>query len=119
MNRLAIEGITSFTTVPFVFASRDTARSLTGYIGPDDTVYVVAGLAPGLTFEQADADVDAFFEAGQWPSGDPSVTIVGGLGAVAPDQTAYFEVTMTPGSYTIVSSDSDGENEVHTEFQVT
>lgn len=41
------EGITSFTTVPFVFASLDTARSLAGYIGPDDTVYVVAGLAPG------------------------------------------------------------------------
>jgi putative ABC transport system permease protein len=41
------EGITSFTTVPFVFASLDTARSLTGYIGPDDTVYVIAGLAPG------------------------------------------------------------------------
>jgi putative ABC transport system permease protein len=41
------EGITSFTTVPFVFASLDTARSLAAYIGPDDTVYVVAGLAPG------------------------------------------------------------------------
>lgn len=42
------ERITSFTTVPFVFASLDTARSLTGYIGPDETVYVVAGLAPGF-----------------------------------------------------------------------
>jgi putative ABC transport system permease protein len=41
------DGITSFTTVPFLFASLDTARALTGYIGPDDTVYVVAGLAPG------------------------------------------------------------------------
>jgi putative ABC transport system permease protein len=38
------EGITSFTTVPFVFASLDTARGLTGYMGPDETVYVVAGL---------------------------------------------------------------------------
>jgi putative ABC transport system permease protein len=45
------EGITSFTTVPFVFASRDTARSITGYIGPDDTVYVVAGLAPGAELD--------------------------------------------------------------------
>jgi putative ABC transport system permease protein len=45
------EGITSFTTVPFVFASLDTARALTGYIGPDDTVYVVAGLAPGASLE--------------------------------------------------------------------
>lgn len=41
------DGITSFTTVPFVFASLATARRLTGYIGPDETVYVVAGLQPG------------------------------------------------------------------------
>lgn len=43
------EGITSFTTVPFVFASLATARALTGYIGPDDTVYIVAGLEPGAS----------------------------------------------------------------------
>jgi putative ABC transport system permease protein len=43
------EGITSFTTVPFVFTSLATARALTGYVGPDDTVYVVAGLAPGAS----------------------------------------------------------------------
>jgi hypothetical protein len=79
----------------------------------------VAGLAPGVTFEQGDADIEAFFEAGQWPSGTPTVTLVGGVGAVAPGKAAYFQVTMTPGSYTIVSSDSDGENEVHTEFTVT
>ncbi len=42
-------GITSFTTVPFVFTSLTTARALTGYVGPDDTVYVVAGLAPGAS----------------------------------------------------------------------
>ena len=41
------EGITSFTTVPFVFASLATARAIVGYIGPDDTVYVVAGLEHG------------------------------------------------------------------------
>jgi putative ABC transport system permease protein len=40
-------GISSFTTVPFAFTSADTARRLTGYMGPDDTVYVVAGLRPG------------------------------------------------------------------------
>jgi len=40
------EGISSFTTVPFVFASLATARALSGYIGPDDTIYVVAGLEP-------------------------------------------------------------------------
>jgi putative ABC transport system permease protein len=40
------EGITSFTTVPFVFASVPTARQLTGYLAPDETVYVVVGVAP-------------------------------------------------------------------------
>jgi len=53
------EGITSFTTVPFVFASLDTARSLTGYIGPDDTVYVVAGLAPGADLDRVVASLRA------------------------------------------------------------
>ncbi len=43
------DGITSFTTVPFVFTSLATARALSGYIGPDDTVYVVAGLAAGAS----------------------------------------------------------------------
>ncbi len=43
------EGITSFTTVPFVFTSLGTARALAGYIGPDDTIYVVAGLEPGAS----------------------------------------------------------------------
>jgi putative ABC transport system permease protein len=38
-------GITSFTTVPLVFASLATARAITGYIEPDETVYVVAGIA--------------------------------------------------------------------------
>jgi putative ABC transport system permease protein len=43
------EGITSFTTVPFVFTSLATARTLVGYIAPDDTVYVVAGLERGAS----------------------------------------------------------------------
>lgn len=43
------EGITSFTTVPFVFSSLATARALTGYIGADETVYVVTGLEPGAS----------------------------------------------------------------------
>jgi putative ABC transport system permease protein len=46
------EGITSFTTVPFLFASLDTARALTGYVGPDETVYVVAGLQPGASLDE-------------------------------------------------------------------
>ncbi len=46
-------GITSFTTIPFVFASLDTAREITGTIGADETVYVVAGLAPDASLEAA------------------------------------------------------------------
>jgi putative ABC transport system permease protein len=45
------EGVTSFTTVPLVFSSLDTARALTAYIGPDDTVYVVVGLERGASPE--------------------------------------------------------------------
>lgn len=45
------DGITNFTTAPFVFASLDTARSLIPYLGSDDTVYVVAGLAPAAQAE--------------------------------------------------------------------
>jgi putative ABC transport system permease protein len=44
-------GITSFTTVPLVFASAATARALTGYVGPDETVYVVVGLETGASAE--------------------------------------------------------------------
>jgi putative ABC transport system permease protein len=43
------DGITSFTTVPFVFGSLATVRMMTGYVGPDETVYVVAGLEPGAS----------------------------------------------------------------------
>jgi putative ABC transport system permease protein len=41
------DGITSFTTVPFLFTSLATARDLCAYIGADETVYVVAGLESG------------------------------------------------------------------------
>jgi hypothetical protein len=51
------QGITSFTTVPFVFAFPDTARRMTGYVGADDTVYVVAGLRPGTLLEGALRDL--------------------------------------------------------------
>lgn len=43
------DGITSFTTVPLLFTSLATARDLSGYIGPDETVYVVAGVTPGAS----------------------------------------------------------------------
>jgi len=49
------EGITSFTTVPFVFTSIPTAHRLVPYLGPDDTVYVVVGLTRGADPERVAA----------------------------------------------------------------
>ncbi len=46
--------ITSFTTVPLVFSSLETARKLVKQtVGPDETVYVVAGLASGASLAPA------------------------------------------------------------------
>ena len=46
------EGVRSFTTAPFVFTSYKLAQSLVGYIGPDNTVFVIAKAAPGFTVAQ-------------------------------------------------------------------
>jgi len=46
------EGVKSFTTAPFVFTSYKLAQSLVGYIGPDNTVFVVAKIAPGISVDQ-------------------------------------------------------------------
>ena len=67
------DGITSFTTVPLVFTSLDTARGLCGYIGPDETVYVVAGVAGG-------ADVGA---------------TIGALGTRLPDVDVFARETFS------------------------
>lgn len=41
------EGVKSFTTAPIVFTSYTLAQRLVNYIGPDNTVFVVAKVAPG------------------------------------------------------------------------
>lgn len=46
------EGVKSFTTAPFVFTSYNLAQSLVAYIGQDNTVFVVAKVAPGYTVDQ-------------------------------------------------------------------
>lgn len=46
------EGVRSFTTAPFVFTSYKVAQSLVGYIGPDNTVFVIAKAAPGFSVAQ-------------------------------------------------------------------
>ena len=46
------EGVRSFTTAPFVFTSYKLAQSLVGYIGPDNTVFVIAKAAPGFSVAQ-------------------------------------------------------------------
>lgn len=39
-------GVKSFTTAPIVFTSYTLAQSLVGYIGPDNTVFVIAKIKP-------------------------------------------------------------------------
>jgi putative ABC transport system permease protein len=51
------QGVKSFTTAPFVFTSYKLAQSLVAYIGPDNTVFVVARVAPGFTVEQVVASL--------------------------------------------------------------
>jgi putative ABC transport system permease protein len=42
-------GVRSFTTAPIVFTSYKFAQALSGWIGPDNTVFVVAKVAPGYS----------------------------------------------------------------------
>lgn len=42
-------GVKSFTTAPIVFTSYKLAQSLVGYIGPDNTVFVIAKIKPGAS----------------------------------------------------------------------
>ncbi len=51
------EGVKSFTTAPFVFTSYKLAQSLVAYIGPDNTVFVVAKVTPGFTVQEVVADL--------------------------------------------------------------
>ncbi len=43
------EGVKSFTTAPIIFTSYKLAQSLVGYIGPDNTVFVIAKVSPGFS----------------------------------------------------------------------
>jgi len=76
-------------------------------------------LTADATFETADAYFNAFFESGA-PEGDPPASINGGIMAVAPNSSAYFEASLTDGGrYTLVSSNGeleDDPNELHTDF---
>lgn len=46
------EGVKSFSTAPFVFTSYQLAQNLVNYIGPDNTVFVVAKVSPGFVVDQ-------------------------------------------------------------------
>jgi putative ABC transport system permease protein len=45
------EGIRSFTTAPIIFTSYRLAQDLEGWIGPDNTVFVITKVAPGNSVE--------------------------------------------------------------------
>ena len=119
------DGVTEISVSDSGFTIPSTGLPKSGWIKVTNEASIgrdvtLAGFPAGTTFEQGDADIEAFFETGQWPSGQATVTLYGGVGSVAAGKSAYFEVQgLTPGSYTLVSSDDEGENEVHTEFQVT
>ena len=76
-------------------------------------------LTPDATFETADAYFDAFFNSGP-PEGDPPASINGGIAGIAPNSSAYFEVSLTNGGkYAFVSQnleDEDDPNELHIDF---
>jgi putative ABC transport system permease protein len=46
------QGVKSFTTAPFIFTSYKLAQGLVNYIGPDNTVFVVAKVATGYSVER-------------------------------------------------------------------
>jgi uncharacterized cupredoxin-like copper-binding protein len=76
-------------------------------------------LTPEANFETADAYFDAFFNSGP-PAGDPPASINGGVAALAPNSSAYLEVSLTSGGkYVFVSQNGevdDDPNELHTDF---
>jgi len=46
------QGVKSFTTAPIVFMSYNLAQALVAWIGPDNTVFVVAKAAPGFSADE-------------------------------------------------------------------
>jgi putative ABC transport system permease protein len=46
------EGVKSFTTAPVIFTSYKLAQRLVGWIGPDNTVFVVAKVSPGYSVNE-------------------------------------------------------------------
>jgi hypothetical protein len=71
------------------------------------------------TFEQIDAEVDAFFETGAFPSGTAPLLLNGGVSTLPPGASAYLDASLAAGRWAAVSSDADGENEVHLDFEVS
>ena len=43
------KGIRSFTTAPFIFTSYSEAQKLVGYVGTDQTVFIIAKVLPGYS----------------------------------------------------------------------
>jgi len=46
------QGVKSFTTAPIIFTSYKFAQRLVGWIGPDNTVFVVAKVSPGYSVDE-------------------------------------------------------------------
>ncbi len=80
----------------------------------------LAKLAAGVTFEQADADYNTFFNTGKFPTGSAPATVTS-LSGIAPGSSGYILVTTSAGDWAALSSNNeaqDNSGEVHTLFTV-
>ena len=89
--------------------------------GSTNRDFTLAKLAPGVTFAQADADFNSFFESGKFPSGSAPATIPGGISGISPGSSAYILVTTEAGNWAALSSNNeaqDNSGQIDTEFTV-
>ena len=83
--------------------------------------FTLAKLATGVTFDQADADFNTFFQTGSFPGGTAPATIPSGLSGLAPGTSGYVLVTTSSGNWAALSSNNesqDNSGQIHTEFTV-
>ena len=93
---------------------------LTNTSGNDRDVTLVQ-LNGSAAVPEAKAYFDAFFESGKVPTGTPPASINGAYNVKA-GGASYFETSLKPGRYVLVTSQSDVDNdpnEQYTEFTVS
>lgn len=56
------EGVKSFTTAPIIFTSYRLAQRLVGWVGPDNTVFVIAKVSPDYSVDKVISNLKARLE---------------------------------------------------------